>query len=177
MTILTSNQIRDLNIITPFKDRVSGEGVLSYGAGFYGYDITLSTKFSFPKDGAMLDPKNHDPNQWTNFETNEPFYMPANSIVLAHSVEHFNMPMNVTGVAIGKSTYARIGGFANITPLECGWRGYLTIEIANLSNTQMRVYPLEGIAQILFFASDVLPSNSYKGSKYQDQKDEVYHAK
>ena len=35
------------------------------------------------------------------------------------------MPRNVTGVALGKSTYARAGLLVNTTPLEAGWTGRL----------------------------------------------------
>jgi len=39
------------------------------------------------------------------------------------TVETFRMPRNVTGVALGKSTYARAGLLVNTTPLEAGWTG------------------------------------------------------
>ena len=68
--------------------------------------------------------------------------------------------------------------FLNITPLEPAWRGYLTIEVANLSPLPLRVYPLEGIAQIVFYTG-AEPSFTYesKGGKYQNQLDEVVTAR
>jgi len=81
------------------------------------------------------------------------------------TVETFKMPRNVTGIALGKSTYARAGLLVNTTPLEAGWTGRLVVEIANLANLP--------IGQILFFESDencgVGVSYEDRGGKYQGQ--------
>ncbi len=79
--------------------------------------------------------------------------------------------MVLTGVALGKSTYARAGLLVNTTPLEAGWTGRLVVEIANLANLPLRVYINEGIGQILFFESDEDCGVSYedRGGKYQGQ--------
>ena len=93
-----------------------------------------------------------------------------NSIVLGHSVETFHMPDTVTAVCVGKSTFARLGLFVNITPLEAGWRGNLTIELTNSTPLPMRVYVDMGIAQLLFFEGE-RPDVTYadRKGKYQDQ--------
>ena len=76
--------------------------------------------------------------------------LPPHHYGLGVTVETFKMPRNVTGVALGKSTYARAGLLVNTTPLEAGWTGRLVVEIANLANLPLRVYVNEGIGQILF---------------------------
>ena len=50
---------------------------------------------------------------------------------------------------------ARCGLIVNVTPLEPGWEGYLTLEISNTTPLPAKVYANEGIAQLLFFAGDV----------------------
>jgi deoxycytidine triphosphate deaminase len=82
------------------------------------------------------------------------YLLPPHHYGLGVTVETFKMPRNVTGLAIGKSTYARAGLLVNATPLEAGWEGRLVVEIANLANLPLRVYVNEGIGQILFFESD-----------------------
>ena len=79
------------------------------------------------------------------------------------------MPRNVTGNALGKSTYARAG-------LLAGWTGRLVVEIGNLANLPLRVYVNEGIGHILFFVSDEDCAVSYKdrGGKYQGQTGLTY---
>jgi len=99
------------------------------------------------------------------------YLLPPHHYGLGVTVETFKMPRNVTGVALGKSTYARAGLLVNTTPLEAGWTGRLVVEIANLANLPLRVYVNEGIGQILFFESDEDCDVSYsdRGGKYQGQ--------
>lgn len=72
---------------------------------------------------------------------------------------------------VHNSTYARCGLIVNVTPLEPGWEGYLTLEISNTTPLPAKVYANEGIAQLLFFAGDGLCETSYadKKGKYQGQ--------
>ena len=71
-----------------------------------------------------------------------------------------------------KSTYARSGICLNMTPLEPRWRGYITLEIANLTPCEVVIYANEGIAQVLFFEGDEPCEISYadKKGKYQGQQ-------
>jgi dCTP deaminase len=80
--------------------------------------------------------------------------IPPNSYCLAMSVEYFEIPRDVIGVVLGKSSYARAGIIVNCTPMEAEWKGYLTIEISNAAPLPARIYAGEGIAQVLFFRTD-----------------------
>jgi len=73
---------------------------------------------------------------------------------------------------LGKSSYARCGIIVNVTPLEPEWEGYVTIEISNTTPLPARIYANEGIAQVLFYASDDPCEVSYadKKGKYQGQQ-------
>src|SRR5207245_7301363 len=82
------------------------------------------------------------------------YLRPPHSYALGVTVETFRMPRNVTGICMGKSTYARAGLIVNTTPLEAGWIGRLVIELGNLADLPLRVYVNEGIGQVLFFESD-----------------------
>lgn len=46
------------------------------------------------------------------------------------------------------------GIIINVTPLEPGWKGRVTIEISNTTPLPARVYAGEGIMQVLFFRAD-----------------------
>lgn len=63
------------------------------------------------------------------------------------------------------------GLIANITALEPGWEGHLTIELSNSTPLPMKVYAWEGIAQAILFESDERCETSYadKNGKYQGQ--------
>lgn len=60
----------------------------------------------------------------------------------------------------------------NVTPLEPGWEGFVTLEISNTTPLPPRVYSYEGLCQIIFLEADELCETSYKDKKgkYQTQQ-------
>jgi dCTP deaminase len=175
-------QMKLKHIITPFIDRQvrekDGKRVISYGLSSYGYDIRLGNEFKlfrYPVDtiGVVVDPKNMEPEilEDCTVGDNKPVIIPPNAFALGRSVEKFKMPRDITGICLGKSTYARCGIIVNITPLEAGWEGILTIEISNTTPLPAAVYAGEGIAQVLFFRGEpCLTSYADRGGKYQGQE-------
>lgn len=87
------------------------------------------------------------------------------------SLESIKMPPNVTAVCLGKSTYARVGVIANITPLEASWQGQsITLEFSNASSADVKIYANEGVAQLLFFEGESCQTTyAERGGKYQNQ--------
>lgn len=186
-------------IITPFEDkmvRVDGSrNIISYGLGSYGYDIRLSEREfyvfdplssmvnSLSADSPMIDPKDFYLGLMREMQLHEDqrgkyFIIPGGCYGLGVAHEYISMPPTVTGICIGKSTYARSGIIVNMTPVEAGWKGYLTIEISNATQVPCRVYANEGIAQILFFEGEECET-SYEDrkGKYQNQTSSVVFPK
>jgi len=168
MTIKSDLWIRraasEQQLIEPFEPtlvrNVEGRRIISAGCSSYGYDMRLADdgfRVFSPVHGREIDPKKFDeeslvePPVRTTEDGSRYYLMPPHSYALGVSVETFQMPRNVTGVCLGKSTYARAGLLVNTTPLEAGWRGRLVIELGNLANLPIRVYVNEGIGQVLFF--------------------------
>lgn len=162
----------DNPMLSPFDDGTKKPGKISSGLSSFGYDMRLGTKFKVFTNvhGGVVDPKNAEPKHLFDLE-GDVCVIPPNAYILGESVERFCMPRDVTGVVVGKSSYARVGALVNVTPIEAGWRGILTIEIANLSPLPLRVYANEGIAQVLFFRGSY-PLRDYeaRSATYQDQK-------
>ena len=155
--------------------------VLSYGCSSYGYDLRLSPKeFLIFRHipGTIVDPKNFNPANLESVQLHkdnngEFFILPAHSYGLGVAVEKLRMPANITGICLGKSTYARIGLIVNVTPAEASWRGYLTLEFSNSCCADVRLYVNEGICQMLFFEGESCDTTySDRTGKYQDQ-DEI----
>jgi len=160
-------------LIDPFVDHQVKEGNISYGLSSNGYDIRIADEYKIFTNSlsTTVDPKKFDEDSFIDYR-GDMCIIPPNSFVLAKSVEHFIIPRNILSICVGKSTYARCGIIVNVTPLEPGWRGYLTIEISNTSPLPAKIYSNEGIAQLLFFKSNELCKVSYadRKGKYQDQK-------
>jgi dCTP deaminase len=173
-------------MITPFEPalvrEIDDRRVLSYGLSSFGYDIRLSAKdFRIFRHipGTVVDPKNFsarnvEPQELHRDEQGEYFILPAHGYGLGVALERLHIPDNISVLCIGKSTYARIGCIANLTPAEAGWKGHLTLEISNSSHADCRIYANEGIVQLLFFEGDPCETSyETRAGKYQDQAEEV----
>ena len=163
-----------------------GKKVISYGLSSYGYDIRLSNKdFRIFKHipGTIIDPKRFSANNLEvvtshTDETGEYFILPGRSYGLGVALEKLEIPDNITVICIGKSTYARCGIIANLTPGEAGWRGHLTLEFSNSSPADAKIYCNEGVVQLLFFEGEFCETTyETRNGKYQDQQQRVTIAK
>mgnify|MGYP001582756989 CR=1 FL=1 len=142
----------------------------------FGYDLTLAEEFLMPHpQGSFilnpLDIKGNEKMLRPAYPlTGEFLVIPVNSFALGRSVEKLIMPKNIVGICLGRSSYARCGIITNVTPLEAGWEGVVTIEIANLGPWPVMVYVNKGITQVQFHQGNT-PRKDYvaKGGRYQGQ--------
>lgn len=160
------------SMIEPFVEKQVREGVISYGVSSYGYDMRVADKFKIFTNinSAIVDPKNFSPSSFVDYQ-GDVCIIPPNSFALAVSVEYFRIPRNVLAITTGKSTFARCGILTNVTPLEPGWHGFVTLEISNTTPLPAKIYANEGIAQVLFLEADDECEVSYadRKGKYQGQ--------
>ena len=166
-----------LKMIEPFEPKqvkeVNGQRVISYGLSSFGYDMRVANEFKIFSASTgqltVIDPKAIEEKALVDYVGGY-CIIPPNSFALARSVEYFRMPANVTGIVLGKSTYARCGIVTNFTPLESGWEGFVTIEISNTTPVPVKVYANEGIAQCLFSGGEFpLVTYADRKGKYQAQ--------
>jgi dCTP deaminase len=175
--LLCDRQIRDLalnaGMIEPFVETQKRERMISYGLSSYGYDARISDEFMIftNVDSAIVDPKDFSPKSFVERKT-DVCIIPPNSFVLSRTVEYFRIPKDVLVVCLGKSTYARCGLIVNVTPLEPGWEGHVTLEVSNTTPLPAKVYANEGISQFLFFKGSQACEVSYadRAGKYQGQR-------
>ncbi len=175
--ILADSQICELaqsqDMIHPFIEAQKRDGVISYGLSSYGYDARCADDFKIftNVDNALVDPKDFSSNSFVERKT-DVCVIPPNSFVLCHTVEYFKIPDDVLVICLGKSTYARCGLIVNVTPLEPGWEGHVTLEISNTTPLPAKVYANEGVAQFLFFKGSTPCEVSYatRSGKYMGQR-------
>ena len=176
MSVLSDKTIRKLanekDMISPFEDKQVREGKISYGLSSFGYDARVSEEFKIftNVNSEIVDPKDF---KSTNFVTkNGPTcIIPPNSFVLARTVEKFKIPKDILVICLGKSTYARCGIIVNVTPLEPGWEGYVTLEFSNTTPLPAKIYANEGVAQFIFLSGNETPETTYadRNGKYMGQ--------
>ena len=87
--------------------------------------------------------------------------------VLASTIEEFDVPPDLMGRVLNKSSWARQGLDASMTTnVEPGWRGFLTLELRYARAMPLFIPRGAGIAQVIF--EQVSRPVQYTG-KYQDQ--------
>lgn len=147
--------------------------MISYGTSSYGYDVRCAREFKIFTNinSVIVDPKAFDSSSFIDIEA-DVCIIPPNSFALARTIEYFRIPRNVLTICVGKSTYARCGIIVNVTPLEPGWEGHVTLEFSNTTPLPAKIYANEGVAQMLFFQSDEECQTSYRdrNGKYQGQQ-------
>ena len=176
MSVLSDKNIRKLAIeegmISPFEDKQVREGKISYGLSSYGYDARVSEEFKIftNVNSEIVDPKNFKSSNFVTKNGTE-CIIPPNSFALARTVEKFKIPKDILVICLGKSTYARCGIIVNVTPLEPGWEGYVTLEFSNTTPLPAKVYANEGVAQFIFLKGKETPEVTYadRKGKYMGQ--------
>jgi dCTP deaminase len=160
-------------MISPFEEKLVRDGVISYGLSSFGYDIRLANEFKVFTNvhSTIVDPKKFDEKSFIEVKSDH-CIIPPNSFILSRSYEYIKMPKNILAICLGKSTYARCGLIVNVTPLEPGWEGHITMEISNTTPLPAKVYAKEGIAQLVFIEGHEPPEVTYESrkGKYQGQR-------
>ena len=178
ISILAENDILFPFVGEKTRELDNGTKALSYGLSHAGYDLRLSPKgfmvINNNNPVEALDVKAFNKElmyEASPIEENGStfFVLPPFSYALGVSVELLTMPANVMGITDGKSTYARQGTIINVTPIEPGWSGHLTICIVNPLAFPVRIYANEGIVQVMFARLSEAVNQSYGDGKYQNQ--------
>ncbi len=170
MSVLSDKWIKKMaleGMISPFEENQVRKGKISYGLSSFGYDARVSDEFKIFTNingSEIVDPKNFKPTNFVTKKVSE-CIIPPNSFVLASTVEYFKIPKDVLVICLGKSTYARCGIIVNVTPLEPGWEGNVTLEFSNTTPLPAKIYANEGVAQFVFLKGNEKPEVSYSDRK------------
>ena len=170
MSVLSDKWIKKMaleGMIFPFEENQVRKGKISYGLSSFGYDARVSDEFKIFTNingSEIVDPKNFKPTNFVTKKVSE-CIIPPNSFVLASTVEYFKIPKDVLVICLGKSTYARCGIIVNVTPLEPGWEGNVTLEFSNTTPLPAKIYANEGVAQFVFLKGNEKPEVSYSDRK------------
>jgi deoxycytidine triphosphate deaminase len=95
---------------------------------------------------------------------------------LANTVEDFDMPPNVVGYVVDKSSFARVFVTAFNTLIDPGFHGNLTLELVNLGPEVVEMKLGDPICQIAFHFLDRPTDRPYAG-KYQHQTKKPHPAR
>ena len=106
----------------------------------------------------------------------EAFILHPGEFVLGSTLEYVKLPNDLVARLEGKSSLGRLGLLIHSTAgyVDPGFEGHLTLELSNVANLPITIYPEMKIGQISFFKLTSPAENPYGskkvGSKYQGQR-------
>jgi dCTP deaminase len=106
----------------------------------------------------------------------EPLILHPGEFVLGSTTEKVTLPDDLVARLEGKSSLGRLGLLIHSTAgfVDAGWDGHLTLELSNVANLPITVYPGMKIGQISFLQMTTPADHPYGSeglkSKYQGQR-------
>ena len=127
---------------------------------------------------SHIDPKaqQDDLTSLVTATIEEPFVLHPGEFVLGTTFEKVSLSNKVVARLEGKSSLGRIGLLIHSTAgfVDPGFSGYLTLELSNVANLPIKIYPEMKIGQISFYYLNSPSESEYGsetyGSKYQGQE-------
>ena len=126
----------------------------------------------------FIDPMTEQPEltRLIEPEGDEPFVLHPGEFVLGSTYEVVSLPDDLAGRLEGKSSLGRLGLLTHSTAgfIDPGFSGHVTLELANVANLPILLYPGMKIGQLCLFrlsspAQHPYGSEKY-GSRYQGQR-------
>jgi dCTP deaminase len=125
-----------------------------------------------------IDPKARQEDLTELVEVTEggAFILHPGEFVLGSTLERVALPDDLVARLEGKSSLGRLGLLIHSTAgfVDAGWDGHLTLELSNVANLPIALYPGMKIGQISFLRMTTAAEHPYgsgtAGSKYQGQK-------
>lgn len=104
------------------------------------------------------------------------FMLHPGEFVLGSTLERIGLANDLVGRVEGKSSLGRLGLLIHSTAgfIDAGFDGHITLELSNVANLPITIYPSMKIGQVSFMTMTTPADKPYgsgaKGSKYQGQR-------
>jgi dCTP deaminase len=126
----------------------------------------------------VIDVKDDQENltQLVEVDADDAFILHPGEFVLGSTAERVKLPDDLVARLEGKSSLGRLGLLIHSTAgfVDAGWDGHLTLELSNVANLPITLYPGMKIGQISFLRMTTPADQPYGskavGSKYQGQR-------
>ena len=109
-------------------------------------------------------------------EGDDPLILHPGEFVLGSTLEVVTLPDDLAGRLEGKSSLGRLGLLTHSTAgfIDPGFTGHVTLELSNVANLPIKLWPGMKIGQLCFFRLSSPAENPYGsakyGSRYQGQR-------
>lgn len=126
----------------------------------------------------FIDPRQdqQDMTRLVEVDAKEPFVLHPGEFVLGSTFEVVTLPEDIAARVEGKSSLGRLGLLTHATAgfIDPGFSGHVTLELSNVSNLPVTLWPGMKIGQLCFIkmssASEHPYGSNVYGSRYQNQR-------
>lgn len=141
-------------------------------------DVRLDNKFLVFRNTkrAYIDVKQpaDDLMEMIEVGVDDPMFLHPHEFVLASTIERVRMPDDLVARLEGRSSLGRLGVVIHSTAgfIDPSFEGHVTLEISNLANLPIALYPRMRIGQLSFSLMTTPAERPYgpgRGSKYSGQ--------
>ena len=119
---------------------------------------------------AFIDPAEpqEELTRFIEVAPDEPFILHPGEFVLGSTYEFVKLPDNVAARLEGKSSLGRLGLVTHSTAgfVDPGFKGHVTLELANVSNLPIKLWPGMKVGQLCFFQLSSPSETPYGSAKY-----------
>lgn len=140
--LLTADQVSEASVDV----RLGNEFILLRKRTFQALDIA---------DRSSLRDLISKYQEKVRIEFRQPFILHPNQFVLGSTLEYVKLPPNLGCHIIGKSSWGRLGlVIETASAVAPGYRGCVTLELVNVGDVPLVLYPGLRIAQLVFHTMD-----------------------
>jgi dCTP deaminase len=162
---IDEDSLADRLVVMPLLDRDAQVGPASI-------DLRLGTQFQTLRRsvGSGIDPgtnlqaaveESHEP---VTVGYGEAFWLHPGHFVLGTTLEFLQLPPRFGAYVVGRSTWGRLGlVVATAIMVQPGWKGNLTLELANEGESPIALYAGSRIAQLAIHSLEEATQRPYEG--------------
>jgi len=174
MSTLTRHEIED-RLRTPLPSGLTITPILSpKQIGDTSVDLRIGNQFvvfkphiegslnPFSGSGGHLNPA----QELKIVQFGKKFILHPGTLALGATFEYLQIPLDLEGQVEGRSSWARLGlQIATATHIEPGFTGVVTLELSNVGNIPLELYPGFRIAQLVLRQTASVVTNPYGNHK------------
>src|SRR5436305_373554 len=141
---------------------------------------TPRTSFGYGRGSSLVGfgvrEQQEDLTELVEVDGDTPFVLHPGEFVLGSTLERIRLPDDLVARLEGKSSLGRLGLLIHSTAgfIDPGWDGHVTLELSNVANLPITIYPGMKIGQISFMQLTEPAATPYGseaiGSKYKGQR-------
>lgn len=161
------------------KIKINPSPDLSSQLGSCSLDLRLGNIFRVFESGVhgVIDPRKNVAKEFTKevvVEKGNAFIMHSGDFVLGTTIEDVEISDDLVGGLEGRSSIGRLGIIVHSTAatIDAGWKGHITLELANMGKLPVALYPGMRICSISFeqlSSPAEVPYYKKKNAKYVGQ--------